>query len=55
MAAFVTKLLGVALATASMTAATGSQDEYDYVIVGSGPGGGSLAYVTYHVWFYWDQ
>lgn len=38
------KLL-VAAFTASSVAAASPQDEYDYVVVGSGPGGGSLAYV----------
>lgn len=47
MAVLATKLLGATLAAAFMSlAAAGSPDEYDYVIIGSGPGGGSLAYVA---------
>lgn len=37
-----TKALILALAAAQFTSST-DVDEYDYVIVGSGPGGGSLA------------
>jgi choline dehydrogenase len=42
-------LLKFSIATALVTgsvAVAGKVDLYDYVIVGSGPGGGSLAYVN---------
>ncbi|KAI6781545.1 uncharacterized protein J7T54_001508 [Emericellopsis cladophorae] len=42
--AVVAKLLGAILAANSLTAVSSqSKDEYDHVIVGLGPGGGSLA------------
>ena len=43
--AIILSLLAAGLAASKLVVAS-TLDEYDYVIVGSGPGGGSLASVT---------